>query len=264
VAGALEAGVSAETGRRSYEAGCIPCNVLQGFDENDCRYARGGSSGHSPEARSGRCGCSEERKITFKISRPATSWSIRSGYWQSQVCETTAFETIRKNQDMAEIASHFNLSFEQTVRLTRFRIYLAIRAGQLYAALPDETYHGGRNGVNQVDVITTKQSAVETLGKSRETISQWVKMAYVENPYDRADEYCERYKEDEDHRKAVDEPTLKGYYHWLFGIIASHHTGNQENFTPTDIEEYISPLIERFTALTRFRFGLLSGSNLIK
>lgn len=170
---------------------------------------------------------------------------------QIQVLEIAAFETIRKNQDMAEIASHFNLSFEQTVRLTRFRIYLAIRAGQLYAALPDanpgELVGRGRN--RSSTELTSKQAAELTLGKSRQTISQWVKMADVEDPYDRADEYCDRYK-DEDHRKAiVDEPTLKGYYHWLFGIIASHHTGNQENYTPTDIlEEYISPLIERFMA----------------
>jgi len=146
-----------------------------------------------------------------------------------QVPKITDFETIRKYQDMAEIASHFSLSYQETVELVRFRIYLAIRAGQLYAALPDDP--GGRPGENSSTELTSKQRAEEALDKSRQTISQWVKMAYVEDPdvedpYDRADEYCDRCM------SSIPplEPTLKTFYHWLFGIIASRHTARAHGF----------------------------------
>jgi len=53
-------------------------------------------------------------------------------------------------------------------------IKAVIKGGELYAKLPDDP--GGRPGENSLTRLTSKQQAEETLGKSRVTISQWVKL----------------------------------------------------------------------------------------
>ena len=67
-----------------------------------------------------------------------------------------------------------------TQKLARFTIEAMIRAGQLYAALPEERGDRPReekDSLPEVTNPTNKQQAELTLGKSRQTISQWVKMA---------------------------------------------------------------------------------------
>jgi len=54
-------------------------------------------------------------------------------------------------------------------------IKAVIKGGELYAKLPDE--QGKRSDlVNPVNEVTDRQQAEKALGKSRVTISQWVKL----------------------------------------------------------------------------------------
>ena len=105
--------------------------------------------------------------------------------------------------------------------------FLAIRAGELYEGLENEVYH---SGVKRVDVTqTNKQQAELELKKSRQTISQWVKMAKVNNAYQKVIEYCQGQIEKKE------EATFKEMWAYLFGKAhVSYNSGENEWYTPPE------------------------------